>query len=168
MKRILQIYRSVLDLIGKIELVVGIFLLSTIVGCIFAQVFSRYTLGRPLKWVEELSTYFFIWATFVGAAYALKQARHIRILTLLDFFPRIIKEFLAFFTLGCIIFFLVIILAYGIRQMRLEAAQWTIALPIRLSRKYFYSTPLLLACGSMLITSMYLILNQIDQLIRKK
>ena len=164
----LQIYRSVLDLIGKIELVIGIVLLSTIVGCIFAQVFSRYALGRPLQWVEELSTYSFIWATFVGAAYALKQARHIRILTLVDLLPRIIKEFLAFFTWGCIIFFLVYITAYGIRQMRLEAVQWTIALPIRLSRKYFYSTPLLFACSSMLITSVYLLLNQIGQLIWKK
>ncbi len=168
MRKILQIYRSVLDVIGKIELAFGIVLLSTVVACIFAQVFSRYTLGRPLQWVEELSTYSFIWATFVAAAYALKQARHIRILTLVDLLPRIIKEFLAFFSLGCIIFFLVYIIAYGMKQMRLEAVQWTIALPIRLSRKYFYSTPLLFASGSMLITSVYLVLNQISQLVWKK
>lgn len=167
MKRVLQIYGLVLKLIGKIELGVGIALLAGIVGCIFAQVFSRYGLGRPLKWVEELSTYFFIWTTFVGASYALKQARHIRILSLVDPLPPLIKKCLAFFTWMGLIFFLVFGIIYGIRQMSLEAVQHTIALPIRLSRKYFYSTPFLFGCVSMLTTSIHLLLEEVDKLVGK-
>jgi TRAP-type C4-dicarboxylate transport system permease small subunit len=168
MKKILQLYRRIIEAIGKFELAFGITFLAIMVSCIFAQVFSRYGLGRPLKWVEEFSTYCFIWATYVGAAYALKQARHIRILTFVDILPAGVKIFLSFFTYICIIFFLVYGVKYGIAQARMEAVQTTIALPVRLSRKYFYSTPLVFACISMLMTCVYFILEDIAKLFRKK
>jgi len=168
MRTVLRVYGSALKLIGKIELGIGIGLLSGIVGCIFAQVLSRYGLGRPLVWVEELSTYFFIWGTFIGASYALKQARHIRILTLVDRMHPVGRKSLALFAYMGIIFFLVFGIIYGIRQMSLEAALHTIALPIRLPRKYFYSLPFLLAFISMLITSIHFLLEEADKLIRKE
>jgi len=74
-------YSRLLHRIGRGERWIGIVLLAVIVACIFGQVVSRYAFGLPLVWVEELSTYAFIWCVFIGASMALKQNRHIRILS---------------------------------------------------------------------------------------
>ena len=79
MGRFLGGYRSLLDRIGRVERGVAIVMMATMVVCIFAQVVSRYLFGQPLVWVEELSTYAFIWGAFVGASAGLKQGRHLKI-----------------------------------------------------------------------------------------
>jgi len=155
MKNLLDRYRLFLDLVERGEISLGILMISTIVVCIFSQVFSRYALGRPLVWVEELSTYCFIWGTFLGASIGLKQARHIKIRVLSSLLPGNIQRWLSFFTYLCIAIFCLVMISQGMRAMGIESRQHTIALPIRLSRKYFYSWPLTLASASMFLTSIY-------------
>ena len=43
------------------------------------QIFMRYVMGASLSWSEELARYFFIWATYVGIAYAVRKDAHIRV-----------------------------------------------------------------------------------------
>lgn len=164
MKNLLDRYRLFLDWVEKGEISLGILMISTIVVSIFSQVFSRYALGRPLVWVEELSTYCFIWGTFLGASIGLKQARHIKIRVLSSLIPGNIQRWLSFFTYLCIAIFCFVMIIQGIRAMGIESRQYTIALPIRLSRKYFYSWPLTLAFASMFLTSIYyLVLEGVRQ-----
>ena len=139
----------------RVEIFLGIIMISIIVVCIFSQVFSRYALGRPLVWVEELSTYCFIWGTFLGASIGLKQARHIKIRVISSFMPENMQRWLSFFIYLCIAIFCFVMITQGIRAMGVESRQHTIALPIRLPKKYFYSWPLTLAFASMFLTSMY-------------
>ena len=68
--------------IERIEQALGIFLVLAIVAMVGVQVVSRYFFNQPMAWVEELSTYCFIWTVFVGASIALKQDRHIAITAL--------------------------------------------------------------------------------------
>jgi TRAP-type C4-dicarboxylate transport system permease small subunit len=165
MKRLLDRYRLFLHLVERGEVFLGILMISTIVVCIFSQVFSRYALGRPLVWVEELSTYCFIWGAFLGASIGLKHARHIKIRVISSLLPGDIQRWLSLFIYLCIAFFCLLMITQGMRAMGIEARQHTIALPIRLSRKYFYSWPLTLACASMFLTSVYyLALEGIGQL----
>ncbi|MFE3836355.1 TRAP transporter small permease [Pseudogemmobacter sonorensis] len=51
------------------------------------QIFMRYVMGASLSWSEELSRYFFIWATYLGIAYAVRQEAHIRVTMLTDIMP---------------------------------------------------------------------------------
>jgi len=51
-------------------------LMSILIG---VQIFMRYVMGASLSWSEELSRYFFIWATYVGIAYAVRKDAHIRV-----------------------------------------------------------------------------------------
>ena len=51
-------------------------LMSILIG---VQIFMRYVMGASLSWSEELSRYFFIWATYVGVAYAVRKDAHIRV-----------------------------------------------------------------------------------------
>jgi TRAP-type C4-dicarboxylate transport system permease small subunit len=161
MKSLLKKYDAFLHALGAVELGIGIICLLAIVVCIFFQVVSRYAFGRPLVWVEEFSTYCFIWSVYLGAAYALIKGRHIRVTTLVDKLPLVMQRILALLTTCCLIFFLIVLVRNGLKQFAMEGAQHTIALPVNLPRKCFFSVPFLVSCISMLITSTYLLLNQL-------
>lgn len=167
MKKILKIYGSILKVIEKIELTIGIALLATLSIFIVIQILLRYILGKPLVWVEELCTYAFIWTAFVGASYALKHLRHIRVSSLIDMLSPKTKDYINIFVYICIIFFLVFITPFAYQQVRVESSMYTQTLPIRISRKYFYSLPLLCSCLSMLITSIYFFLERVNTIIKR-
>jgi TRAP-type C4-dicarboxylate transport system permease small subunit len=166
MKALLKKYDVFLRFIGTLELGIGFVCLVAIVICIFCQVVSRYAFGKPLVWVEEFSTYCFIWAVYLGAAYALIKGRHIRVTTLVDTFPAPVQRILALFTYGCLIFFLSVLIKNGLKQVAMEGPQRTIALPVKLPRKYFFSIPFVISCISMMITSLYVLLRDLYELLQ--
>jgi TRAP-type C4-dicarboxylate transport system permease small subunit len=51
------------------------------------QVTSRYLLGSPLIWSEELARYLYIWACYLGAPVAMRRGTHIAITQFIDRFP---------------------------------------------------------------------------------
>jgi TRAP-type C4-dicarboxylate transport system permease small subunit len=152
----LGVYRGLLRGIGRAEQGVAIVMMATMVVCIFAQVVSRYLLGQPLVWVEELSTYAFVWGAFVGAAVGLKHGRHIRILSFVAALPEAARRGLRIGFDGLIAVFCALLVWNGFQAMLVfEWRQRTIALPVDLPRYLFYSTPLILAAASMLLTVVY-------------
>ena len=54
-------------------------------GLIGLQVVMRYIFQNSLSWTEEMARYLFIWQTWLGASYAARMGRHIRIETIFDF-----------------------------------------------------------------------------------
>ncbi len=56
----------------------GAIVLGAMFVSIVAQVIVRL-LGGAMVWVEELSGYGAVWATYLGIAYALRQGRHVRV-----------------------------------------------------------------------------------------
>lgn len=55
----------------------GCFLLMTLLTC--WQVFSRYILGTPSSWSEELVSYLFAWTTLLGASLVVGERGHMNI-----------------------------------------------------------------------------------------
>jgi TRAP-type C4-dicarboxylate transport system permease small subunit len=72
MSRIRSIFRLFEELTAGTLLVLLCLIVAT-------QVFSRYVLGNPFIWAEELARTLFIWTSFLGAVVALKQKRHFAI-----------------------------------------------------------------------------------------
>lgn len=54
-------------------------LLGAMVALIGLQVFMRYVMQSSLSWSEELARYLFIWATYIGVSYGVRQRAHIRV-----------------------------------------------------------------------------------------
>ena len=52
------------------------------------QVLTRYLLNAPLSWTEEVSTWFLIWMTFVGAYSLLNRDAHARVEIIDEFFGK--------------------------------------------------------------------------------
>jgi TRAP-type C4-dicarboxylate transport system permease small subunit len=139
--------------VARVERAVAGAMLAVIVVGIFAQVVSRYFLGRPLVWVEELSTYAFIWGTFLGASAGLKSGRHLKILSFVGRLGPGPRRAVRAATDAAVGVFCALLVVNGIKAALLfEWSQRTIALPVELPRYLFYSTPLTLAALSMLVT----------------
>lgn len=51
---------------------------------IFLQVVMRYVFRNSLSWSEELARYVFLWQIWLGASFAVKEHRHLRIEMIVD------------------------------------------------------------------------------------
>ena len=54
------------------------------VALIFLQVVMRYVFINSLSWSEELARYLFLWQIWLGASFAVKKHRHLRIELFVD------------------------------------------------------------------------------------
>jgi TRAP-type C4-dicarboxylate transport system permease small subunit len=157
-------YPRLIERIGAIERGLGITLILYMVGAITVQVFTRYALGRPIAWVEESATYAFIWMSFVGASFGLKQGRHILIATFgAHLRPRWAAGLRAL-VWALVLLTLAVLVVQGWKVMGVEGRSSTISLPIELPRSWFYSLPLTLSAASMVVTTVYLFLQELQTL----
>jgi tripartite ATP-independent transporter DctM subunit len=53
-------------------------LLAAEIGILFAGVVSRYALGEPFTWSDELASILFVWLAMLGAAIAFQRGQHMR------------------------------------------------------------------------------------------
>ncbi|MBR3118484.1 TRAP transporter small permease [Oceanobacillus profundus] len=95
------------------ELLLGLSMLS-FVFIMGLQVFMRYVMNNSLAWPEELSRYIFIWFTFIGVSYAVKNNSHLRVDIILNYLPKKLARF--FELIGDIFFFAfsIVVLIAGI------------------------------------------------------
>jgi TRAP-type C4-dicarboxylate transport system permease small subunit len=161
MDRFLRGYWRVLTAIGAVERVVGVSLIATIVLAITLQVGTRYFLGKPLVWVEELATYAFLWSVFIGAALGLKELRHIRIETFVGHLAPRSRALVRAALWMLVVFASVTIAVQAGDIMEIESRSRTMALPIELPRHLFYSVPLFTGVVSMALTGGYFVLAEL-------
>ncbi len=153
--------KRLLEGIGAVERGLGIALILYMVCAITVQVFTRYALGRPIAWVEESATYAFIWMSFVGASVGLKQGRHILIATFGAHLPPRLAAALRALVWALVLLTLAVLVVQGWKVMGVEGRSSTISLPIELPRSWFYSLPLTLSAVSMILTALYLLLQEL-------
>ncbi len=67
-------------------------LLATFVILLFVQIVSREAFGYSFSWIEELSTYMFVWFVFFGASYAARLAAHNRVTVQFKPFPKMVAK----------------------------------------------------------------------------
>lgn len=77
-----------IDLFFKILEIVLIALLSIMAIMVFVNVVLRYAFNSGVTVSEELSRYFFVWLTFIGAVVAFREHGHLGVETLVAHFGR--------------------------------------------------------------------------------
>ena len=151
----LQISRRILNFVGRAEVFAAVTILGAIVAIILSQVFSRYVLGRPLIWAEELATYLLIWLGFVAASVAYKLRRHITIQTFGGLLSPRTKR-VADALVHLLIFIVLAIVIFHIPDaMRTERMQSTGGLPVSIGLHWFFSVPTLIACVSLGLSAVF-------------
>ncbi len=153
MRTALKHVRHMLRLIGLAETVLAALILAGIVLMIIGQVALNAGLGNPLTWEQEAGAYALVWLTFVGASVALKQQRHVTIISFIGKLPVRLRRLARALVFTGIIWTLCIVMRELAPIMRIEARSTTIALPLDLPRSYFFSVPLMAASAMMLLTA---------------
>lgn len=121
------------------------------------QVVSRYFLGDPSTWSEELSSYMFAWVTLLGSAYVFGKMEHMNIPILIDRVSQKTQKGLTVLIQLLILAFALIVLVYGgIQITSLTMGQMSSSLGVPMG--YFYaSLPI-----SGVFTTIYTVLNLYD------
>ena len=91
----MKILKAINDHLEEVFLVILMSLATIIVA---AQVFTRFVTKSPLPWSEELARYMFLWLVWVGAAYATKERKHIKIDVLFNRLPQLGQRACLIFT----------------------------------------------------------------------
>lgn len=76
----------------RIEEVFLVILMVVAVILVSAQIITRFVTKTPLPWSEELARYIFLWLTWVGAAFATKERKHITIDVVTERLPQLGKR----------------------------------------------------------------------------
>ena len=107
-----QVVRVFTSAIGKIIEVSIVLLLAGMTGMVFLNVVLRYGFNSGLVISEEMSRFFFVWLTFVGAVLAFAENGHLGVETLVRMFGRRGRIICMFLT-NLLILFCVVVLFWG-------------------------------------------------------
>ena len=121
------------------------------------QVFTRYILGNPSSWSEELVSYLFAWMSLLGASIVVGERGHMNIPILVDRMNPVIKKGLTIFAEIIAFVFAAVILVYGGMQITsLAMGQMTSSLGVAIG-VFYVVLPL-----SGVLNMLYAILNIFD------
>ena len=85
--------KTLTDLFFRLAEALLVLMLSARVVMVFGNVVLRYGFNSGLDFSEELSRFFFIWITFLGAIIAMRENAHLGLDTLVRVLPRAGKKF---------------------------------------------------------------------------
>ncbi len=85
--------KTLTDLFFRLAEALLVLMLCAMVVMVFGNVVLRYGFNSGLDFSEELSRFFFIWITFLGAIIAMRQNAHLGLDTLIRVLPRAGKKF---------------------------------------------------------------------------
>jgi TRAP-type C4-dicarboxylate transport system permease small subunit len=146
--------RSLLDKILNV-LAGTSFLAMVILTC--WQVFTRYILGNPSSWSEELVAYLFAWSSLFGAALVTGERGHMNIPILVEKMGLKVQKALAIFAELIALAFAVIILIFGgVQIVSLAMGQMTSSLGVPIGVFYVVMP----VCG--VLIAIYTIINIIE------
>ena len=104
---------KIIDSISEITGKISAWIFFIIGFMVTYEVFMRYVFVKPTIWVDELSSIMQIWATYIGASFALKHKDMIVIDVAFRDPNTNIRKILETFSLIVIIFFSTVALWYG-------------------------------------------------------
>lgn len=85
------------------------------------QVFTRYVLGEPAAFTEELVRYALIWTSFISAAYAFLHRKHMALVIVRDRLPQTMRRNLTIGVDVLVLLFAVLVLVVGGTMLALSA-----------------------------------------------
>ena len=160
----LEIYGSILRKIKRTETVLAVLLFGFIVAIIAAQIFVRYIFGKPFSWAEELASLLLIYLTFLTADIVYKDKGHISIDYFINFFTQRARSGVAIGLYLLIGVFLITMIPPCIALLKMQSGH--ISTAVVTLPKSFWSLPVPIAFGSMLLTTVYFISQEIVNLRR--
>lgn len=152
-------FEQILDTVMRFLMAVSMFAL-----CAFGvwQVFTRWVLGNPSTFTDELLRYILIVSGLIGSAYCFYRDEHLALTLVTDRVKGPVKVVLSVFIEICIIFFVVYVFIYG--GWKLAATAINLSSVMRIPMKVLYMVEPL--CGVMIVLAR--ILKYVQMFAEKK
>ena len=132
-------------------------LLAGLVAVLTWQIFSRYALGAPSTFSEEILRFGVVWFSLLGAAYSAGRGTHMAVEMLRDLSRGRLRRALEFLVpVAFIVFAVVVLIIGGLRAVGIAQAQYTAVLRLPMGAVY----AALPASGALIV--LYSILNLLD------
>ena len=109
--------RLIRHLLDNFEDEVASILLASITVILVLQICTRYFLGVPLSWTEEVSRHLFVWLVFFGASGAIRDRSHIAVDLANTLLPARIRRIVLLGSNVLVLFFLINVLYWGARAV---------------------------------------------------
>jgi TRAP-type C4-dicarboxylate transport system permease small subunit len=164
-QRTIRFFKALSLWVDRLTYFVAVPLGIFFVGIVFANVLARYVFSTPIIGAVEYGRIAFVWATFLGAAMAVRRRSHIRFEFLADLLPHRARLALEVLLRFLILAFLVFVLYQGFRLT--GRVQRTFFPASGLSQVYLY-LPLPIGAGIMLIHSFAHLLEDLQRLFSKR
>ncbi len=130
-------------MLDRVSLFFNKLLDTIVVFCVFGmvivivlQVIFRFVFNDPLSWSEEISRYFFVWITFLGAAVCSREKGHIGMDFVVNMFPKNIQKKVELFGYIAMILVLVAIGLFSLQTVKLNLIQKSPALQLNMGVIY--------------------------------
>jgi TRAP-type transport system small permease protein len=97
----------------------------SMIGLLVIDVFARYVIGKATLVSYDLTGYYLVGITYLGAAYALREGSHIRITVFTDYLPPKIREWWFFFIdlVAFVFIFILFVKSIDLVRYSFETAQ---------------------------------------------
>lgn len=122
-------------ILKTLESIVGT-ILAAIAALVIYQVASRYLLGNPPSWTEELARYLQVWLVLLAAPICLARGMHLSVDYLTPKLPAGPRFLVRTAVLIGIAMFSLVLAVYGVRLLRVAALQVSPALGISMVWPY--------------------------------
>ncbi|TVP97347.1 MAG: TRAP transporter small permease [Roseinatronobacter sp.] len=132
MLRLIGIIDNALAAILKPTVALG---MAALIAVITLQIVSR-VFFTAVGWTEEVARFLIIWLTFLGAALAWHQGRHIAVTFLVDFLPKAPRRTMQIAALVVTCSFAVALTWLGVTYMEMSSFQRSPALRIQMTYIY--------------------------------
>jgi len=159
-----KILNQILTRIKQVETVCSVVIFAFMVGIIGLQVILRYFFGRPMTWAEEITALLLIYLSFLTADMVYKEKGHIAIDYVVKLFGNKTQAIVAILMNLFTCVFLVVIFQKGISLM-IDQIGHTTAAALPLSKSY-WTLPVPVIFSSMFLTTLQMILEEIEKLRR--
>ncbi len=146
------IWASTDALIGRLVewLAAGLVLLE--IAILFAGVFARYVMRKPLIWSDELASILFLWLAMFGAVIAFRRSEHMRMTALVGKAAPHIRHFLEALALVASLAFLLLILHPAYEYAKAELFIETPALGLK---NAWRASAIPVGCTLMIISGLF-------------
>ena len=101
------------NIIGQVEVLISGLFLTIMVLIIFAAGLGR-TIGFPIRWAMDMSTFLFAWAVFFSADIAMRNNRHVSVKEFVNRLPKKLQNYIVLLNYFIILVFLAFMIRYGI------------------------------------------------------
>jgi len=124
-------------------------MLAVMVVLVFGNVVLRYAFNSGISLSEELSRWLFVWITFIGAAVALKERRHLGTDFLLTYLPRAGKKICLVLAYLLMLYACWMLFSGAWEQVKINWTTTSAVMEARVS--YFYASGLFFAVFAAMI-----------------